>query len=702
MRADRSVRCRAFLRQVRNRCLAVVLSAMANLFLCSSAIAEEARAAVREIRLPQHAQKLWTSGDLLLTTTTERTRTTIIKRLQVWDWRDLAATPKLYPAGETSDVAWSDRGMIVDTPVGSGGTYPDHVLQIIDPPTGKTVEIRRLGPEWYVEALASTCNGKYHACLLVFQWNVADADNLAEATTYGLGLIESDRSEASLLRPIVHRNLTGQLAVKAVAVSQDGRLVAAAGSLDNRGWIQLADPRKGTSLWAKAQDGSYEFDAVAFSPDGKVIYAAGRGACIYVFDAVTGRALGRWSSRLGEPNEFGPRISGLAASPDGLFVVGGCVYDAATGKVAFALVGNTAACHSPTFSTDSHFLAAADPNGGTASIWAMPDSWPAAPSQPTIFDAVRQGETASLRTFLQNKALLSKKASHVDTRDGFGRTALHWALMAGREDCTRILRDSGADLNATDFGGWTPLHYWASGDGDRKVAQLLLEWGADVNIRAKGLNGWTSLQWAAYAGQPEVAADLLAYGADVNARDDHLRTPLHLAAAQGHAGVAGVLLKHGADAALRTKYGGNTPLHLAAEQGAEDVVQVLLAGGAKVDVPSEHGQTPLIVAAEANQPKVAALLLAKGANVNASAGHGTALHIASLHGFKELAGILMAYNADTNAVAWGPLYPATTRSSRHAQCRASPSAAGTRAGRDHAADPCSSGIITRRTLFCCG
>ena len=78
----------------------------------------------------------------------------------------------------------------------------------------------------------------------------------------------------------------------------------------------------------------------------------------------------------------------------------------------------------------------------------------------------------------------------------------------------------GADVNAKDKEGKSPLHY-----AERKaVAELLLAKGADVN--AKDNEGKTPLHCATRKDTVEL---LLATGADVNAKDNGGETPLHCA-----------------------------------------------------------------------------------------------------------------------------------------------------------------------------
>ena len=77
-------------------------------------------------------------------------------------------------------------------------------------------------------------------------------------------------------------------------------------------------------------------------------------------------------------------------------------------------------------------------------------------------------------------------------------------------------------------------------------------------------------------------------------RDLEGRSPLHIAAWQGHSAMVELLIAHGADvnAVDREK---RTPLQSAAWQGHESVVWLLLKHGADGDQPCSQGATPLSI-----------------------------------------------------------------------------------------------------------
>lgn len=109
----------------------------------------------------------------------------------------------------------------------------------------------------------------------------------------------------------------------------------------------------------------------------------------------------------------------------------------------------------------------------------------------------------------------------VDARGGYSKqTAL--AFRGCPEALTRWLVERGADLEAADQYGETPLHAQA-GHGGGQVA-VLLDLGADVHSGEGGRG--TPLHRAADRGNVESARLLLARGARADARNDRGQTPL--------------------------------------------------------------------------------------------------------------------------------------------------------------------------------
>ena len=86
----------------------------------------------------------------------------------------------------------------------------------------------------------------------------------------------------------------------------------------------------------------------------------------------------------------------------------------------------------------------------------------------------------------------------------------------------------GADVNAKNDNGGTPLHYAAYRNDNSAVIEALLEAGADVN--AKNDDGNTPLHWAGFNENAAVTEVMLNADADVYAKNDDGKTPLHYTA----------------------------------------------------------------------------------------------------------------------------------------------------------------------------
>jgi ankyrin repeat protein len=107
---------------------------------------------------------------------------------------------------------------------------------------------------------------------------------------------------------------------------------------------------------------------------------------------------------------------------------------------------------------------------------------------------------------------------------------------------------------------------------DMQQLRTSLEAGANPN--ATDANGWTPLHFAAQANWPEGAMALIEAGAAIDPEDGHGNTPLFRAVfnSRGHGAVIKVLLEAGADASHKNRY-GVSPRSLAQTIANYDVAQ---------------------------------------------------------------------------------------------------------------------------------
>jgi ankyrin repeat protein len=218
----------------------------------------------------------------------------------------------------------------------------------------------------------------------------------------------------------------------------------------------------------------------------------------------------------------------------------------------------------------------------------------------------------------------------VNAAQGDGTTPLHWAVYKIDAELTRALLARGAKPNVINRYGSSPLAE-AVKVADARLVGLLLDAGSDANVPNQ--EGQTALMLAARAGSLEVANLLVRHGADVNAKEKWRgQTALMWAADARSAELTRFLIGHKADVHARAvandwpsqmtgeprnQYrptGGMTPLLYAARSGCKDCVAALLDAGADPNRPTPDGVTPLIAAMDNFAFDTAKMLFERGAN----------------------------------------------------------------------------------------
>ena len=199
----------------------------------------------------------------------------------------------------------------------------------------------------------------------------------------------------------------------------------------------------------------------------------------------------------------------------------------------------------------------------------------------------------------------------------------------------------------------TQLHSCAKSNDVEMAIELVLNYGIDVNVAAKG--NITPLVWASPAASSLSIKTLIDLGSDVNAQIFQESTfgfcsgtALCSAIHGNNANVVKVLLANRADANIADLQ-GNSVLHSSTSKGFFNISQLLIDSGCKVNGKNNSGETSLHFAVHCKNVADVKLLLRKNADANIQDTFGyTPLHISTLEGLCDISQLLVGSDCKVN------------------------------------------------------
>lgn len=228
----------------------------------------------------------------------------------------------------------------------------------------------------------------------------------------------------------------------------------------------------------------------------------------------------------------------------------------------------------------------------------------------------------------------------VNTRNSAGNTALYLTVLKNRKSIGEKLLAKNADIFSTnnknnsplsqalrnpsimdwlitsktikdtDGIGNTALHYAAEWELSNAI-EVLIAKGAEKE--AKNANGETPIFSACKTDNPEIIALLVRKGCKFNVRDNLGSTPLHVAVRWGNTNSAAQLIKLDCDINAQN-VSGKSPLAEAALGGKPEIAKLLLEKGANANTSDTAGRTVLMDAVRARNINTIAMLLSYSAN----------------------------------------------------------------------------------------
>lgn len=262
---------------------------------------------------------------------------------------------------------------------------------------------------------------------------------------------------------------------------------------------------------------------------------------------------------------------------------------------------------------------------------------------PKLLRAIGEGDLAATRDLLDAGA-------DPNGLGGYNATALGNAIMINRDDAARadlveLLLDRGADPNYRgpyDHDNRPVFH--ATYCGYDAVVRHLIERGGfprdDHGAPARNSDGMTLLALACNSGMRWLVDRALVEGCRADDIDRHGSTALHYAVAidsviprepKDTAGLALLLLDHGAPLEHQRPGDWGTAMHWAVQMGDPAGVRALHARGARLEARTDRsGATPLQQGARYGGPATVGAAIELGADTRVLTADGrTLLHLAA-------------------------------------------------------------------------
>lgn len=140
----------------------------------------------------------------------------------------------------------------------------------------------------------------------------------------------------------------------------------------------------------------------------------------------------------------------------------------------------------------------------------------------------------------------------------------------------RLLARDPQLVNAYATDGYQALGL-AGYFGHFDVAEYLIKAGAPINSQSRNELATTPMHSAVWGGHTKIIQLLLQSGADPNVREQGDHSPLHVAAQNGNLEIINALIYGGADLDAKSK-DGKIPLDLALEAGHREAARLLQEG----------------------------------------------------------------------------------------------------------------------------
>ncbi len=206
---------------------------------------------------------------------------------------------------------------------------------------------------------------------------------------------------------------------------------------------------------------------------------------------------------------------------------------------------------------------------------------------------------ATFGGYLNIVHILLNYGSEIDACDNSGKTSLYYACQEGHLEVVRLLLNRNANINLMSHEGITPFRI-ACIRNHLKLSEFLLKTNY-ADIDSADQDGRTTLEYLIIENKNiEIIELLLKYGANLNLiTHDNLNqeTLLHVATRHGNEKCVELLLKYNINKDALDEY-GNTALMVACSNDKTNIVKLLLSKNVSISIKNNQGETALKIASK--------------------------------------------------------------------------------------------------------
>jgi WD40 repeat protein len=256
-------------------------------------------------------KKLYTTKDSLVAVSDS-------SEVRIWNWDKIDAKPEIKRL-QADTAVWLSADKLAWVPSNNPGE-----IVVGSWADKQKSEQLTFGSSWQFKHLGISHTGKFVALLLAVREGIDESSG-----NYGRFRVKMFSPDFDKLVNIVTIDARNQaLSLYELAVSEDGAFIASVGQKNKFAWIVAVDVAQKEILWEQTIQESEYFTDVAFSPNGKVVYAGGEGKHLYGFETISGKVVRQLLmeevSDISKTRSFNKqRVTCAEVSPDGHIVAAG-------------------------------------------------------------------------------------------------------------------------------------------------------------------------------------------------------------------------------------------------------------------------------------------------------------------------------------------------------------------------------------------